>query len=200
MAVTTDDCLETVLHNAGDGACAITSDGTVTIWNAGAERLLGYTAREAIGRKCCDLFGGDDGDGNQLCDADCHVRALVRRDAPVRAFDMRTRTKAGRRLWLNVSVIAVPPRTVHLLRDVTALKELVAMRDQRLATSAEPDLTRRELEILRLLTQGLNTVRAAERLRVSRATVRNHIQNIFAKLRVHSRLEAVAYATRQRLF
>lgn len=200
MSVTTDDCLETVLHNAGDGACAIAPDGTVTIWNAGAERLLGYTAREAIGRKCCDLFGGSDADGNQLCDADCHVSALVRRDAPIRAFDRRTRTKAGRGLWLNVSVIAVPPRTVHLLRDVTALKELLAMRDQRLGTPAGPDLTRRELEILRLLTQGLNTVRAAERLHVSRATVRNHIQNILAKLGVHSRLEAVAYAAQQRLF
>jgi DNA-binding NarL/FixJ family response regulator len=36
-------------------------------------------------------------------------------------------------------------------------------------------------------------------LRVSRATVRNHVQNILDKLGVHSRLEAVAYATRPRL-
>ena len=201
MSVTTDDCLATALQGAGDGACAIAPDGTVTIWNEGAERLLGYTAREAIGRKCCDLFGGYDADGNQLCDADCHVRALVRRDAPVRAFDMRTRTKAGRPLWLNVSVIAVPPRTVHFLRDVTAIKEMVALvHERRGAEATPPDLTRRELEILRLLTQGLNTARAAERLHVSRATVRNHVQNIFAKLGVHSRLEAVAYAARRRLF
>ena len=39
----------------------------------------------------------------------------------------------------------------------------------------------------------------AERLRVSRATIRNHIQNIFTKLDVHSRLEAVAWLHRQRL-
>jgi DNA-binding NarL/FixJ family response regulator len=34
---------------------------------------------------------------------------------------------------------------------------------------------------------------------VSPATVRNHVQNLFAKLDVHSRLEAVAYASRHRL-
>jgi two-component system NarL family response regulator len=39
----------------------------------------------------------------------------------------------------------------------------------------------------------------AERLHVSPSTVRNHVQNILEKLGAHSRLEAVAYATRQRL-
>jgi DNA-binding NarL/FixJ family response regulator len=49
------------------------------------------------------------------------------------------------------------------------------------------------------MTQGLNTAATATRLAVSRATVRNHVQNIFGKLGVHSRLEAVAYARRHRL-
>ena len=40
---------------------------------------------------------------------------------------------------------------------------------------------------------------AAKRLRVSQATIRNHVQNIFGKLGVHSRLEAVAHANRHRL-
>jgi DNA-binding CsgD family transcriptional regulator len=49
------------------------------------------------------------------------------------------------------------------------------------------------------MTQGLSTALTAERLHVSRATVRNHIQNIFGKLGVHSRLEAVAHANKHRL-
>ena len=60
-------------------------------------------------------------------------------------------------------------------------------------------LTRRELEVLRLVMQGLSTAKLAEQLHVSSATVRNHVQNIFGKLEVHSRLEAVAYATQHRL-
>jgi DNA-binding NarL/FixJ family response regulator len=61
------------------------------------------------------------------------------------------------------------------------------------------ELTRRELEVLRLVAAGNNTRALAERLQVSRATVRNHVQNILSKLGVHSRLEAAAYATRHRL-
>ena len=210
-----DGCLKSVLHGAGDGAFAIAPDGTIVVWNAAAERLLGYTEREAIGRPCCEVFGGYDGDGNRLCDRNCHVRALVRNHEPVHTFDMRTRTKAGRPLWLSTSVVALPrdgrdgaPYTVHFVRDVTATKELLTMVQERTATAATPpsaagpaasELTRRELEILRLLMQGLNTATIVGRLHVTRATVRNHVQNIFAKLGVHSRLEAVAYATRHRL-
>ena len=90
---------------------------------------------------------------------------------------------------------------------MTATKELLTLVDERRAATAQRDagvdpkavLSRRELEVLRLLAIGLNTRAAAERLHVSPATVRNHVQNLFAKLEVHSRLEAVAYATRHRL-
>jgi DNA-binding NarL/FixJ family response regulator len=87
---------------------------------------------------------------------------------------------------------------------VTASKELLRLVHERFkAPSTLPDetmvLTRRELEILRLLAGGANTKALAERLHVSGATIRNHVQNIFAKLGVHSRLEAVAYANQHGL-
>ncbi len=48
------------------------------------------------------------------------------------------------------------------------------------------------------MTNGANTRALATQLRLSPATVRNHVQNIFEKLGVHSRLEAVAWANRPR--
>jgi DNA-binding NarL/FixJ family response regulator len=132
---------------------------------------------------------------------------------PVSSYDMRVRTKAGTPVWVNVSVLplsldgASAPVTLHLFRDVTATKELLSLVQARQAGghngasngAVAPSLTRRELEILRLLADGLDTAAAVERLHVSRATVRNHVQNIFTKLGVHSRLGAVAYATKHRL-
>ena len=59
-----------------------------------------------------------------------------------------------------------------------------------------PDLTRRELEILRLLSGGTSTAQIAERLVVSTHTVRNHVRNILGKLGAHSKLEALAIAAR----
>ena len=201
--------LDEALKRAGDGACAIRGDGRIALWNRAAERILGYTAREAVGRLCCDLFVGFDDSGNRLCYRGCHVMKLVEMGDPVQSFDMRTRTKSGRAVWINLSILAIPGSdgvdalTVHLFRDVTATKELLTLVHERLSgpTTALPAqaLTRREAEVLRLVAGGANTRTMADRLHVSPSTVRNHVQNILEKLGAHSRLEAVAYATRHRL-
>lgn len=57
----------------------------------------------------------------------------------------------------------------------------------------------REQEVLALLVQGSNYKQIAEKLFISPETVRNHIRNIYEKLHVHSRSEAVAKAIRQGL-
>lgn len=205
--------LESALARAGDGACAVGADGHIVLWNRAAEKMLGYTAREALGRPCCDVFVGHDDDGNRLCYQGCHVMKLIDLGETIQSFDMKTRSKAGHPVWLNVSILRVAdagsggPVTVHLFRDVTATKELLTLVHERITATSEREagidhsavLSRRELEVLRLLAIGLNTRAAAERLHVSPATVRNHVQNLFAKLQVHSRLEAVAYASRHRL-
>ena len=59
------------------------------------------------------------------------------------------------------------------------------------------DLTSREREVLRLLISGKSTSVLAAELFVAPATARNHIQSIMNKLGAHSRLEAVAIATRE---
>jgi DNA-binding NarL/FixJ family response regulator len=61
------------------------------------------------------------------------------------------------------------------------------------------DLTARELEVLELLADGTPNQELAARMGISRNTVRNHVQNLLTKLGVHSRLEAVALATREGL-
>lgn len=60
------------------------------------------------------------------------------------------------------------------------------------SASASPELTPRQLEILRLLAQGLDTKAIAEHLGIVQHTVRNHMRGLFRELRVHSRLHAVA--------
>jgi DNA-binding NarL/FixJ family response regulator len=62
-----------------------------------------------------------------------------------------------------------------------------------------PELTKRELEVLRLLADGLDQNAIAGQLVISCATVATHIQRILAKLGVHSRAQAVALAYREGL-
>jgi two-component system, NarL family, nitrate/nitrite response regulator NarL len=67
--------------------------------------------------------------------------------------------------------------------------------DHQVALMAE-QLTYRELDVLRLLADGLPGEAIARRLGISRNTVRTHVQSILTKLQVHSRLEAASFAVR----
>jgi PAS domain S-box-containing protein len=210
--VTADQVLTQALARAADGAFAIGPAGSVVLWNRAAERILGWSAREVLGRPCCEVLVGSDVNGNRLCYQGCHVMSLVEQGEAVQHFEMQTRAKTGKSVWLDISILEAPAAnggrsmTVHLFRDVTATKALLDLVGKKLGPLATsngdgvPLLTKRELEILQLMAVGANTKVLAERLHVSGATIRNHAQNIFAKLGVHSRLEAVAYATQRRLF
>jgi len=61
------------------------------------------------------------------------------------------------------------------------------------------DLTPRELEVLRALVEGRSSRDICADMCIAPNTLRTHVQNLLAKLRVHSKLEAVAYALRQQL-
>jgi DNA-binding NarL/FixJ family response regulator len=64
----------------------------------------------------------------------------------------------------------------------------------RLAPELFGELTPRELDVLRLIAQGLRNRDIAERLVISEKTVQNHISNIFAKLQVNDRSQAIVRA------
>ena len=67
------------------------------------------------------------------------------------------------------------------------------------AALVDPVLTRRELEVLRLVADGFNNQIIGEKLFVSEHTVHRHMANIFDKLSVSSRAAAVAQAARRKI-
>jgi DNA-binding NarL/FixJ family response regulator len=80
-----------------------------------------------------------------------------------------------------------------------ARRVLRLFREIRPPTAAEARLTPHELRLLKLLVEGHNYQSAAAELGVSFSTINFHMQNIYGKLQVHSKSEAVAKALRQRL-
>lgn len=62
-----------------------------------------------------------------------------------------------------------------------------------------PALTDREIQILRLMTNGLTNRQISGNLSISESTVENHVHHIYKKLKVSNRAEAVAYAFRSRI-
>lgn len=83
--------------------------------------------------------------------------------------------------------------------------ELVLGSLRRPNSSREPDpglineLSPRELDVLRLIAQGLENAQIAERLNISPRTVKNHVSSILAKLNLPSRIQAATYAVRRGL-
>jgi NarL family two-component system response regulator LiaR len=67
------------------------------------------------------------------------------------------------------------------------------------STSGEPELTRREMDVLRLIAQGRNNRGISEELVLSEATVKTHVSNILGKLHLADRTQAAIYAINQGL-
>jgi DNA-binding NarL/FixJ family response regulator len=78
------------------------------------------------------------------------------------------------------------------------LRLLISEREERRASLEQPlgSLTPREREVLAYLADGVSRREVAERMHLSGNTVRSHLQNLMAKLEVHTTLEAVALARR----
>ena len=79
-----------------------------------------------------------------------------------------------------------------IARRITAL--LTGAASASAAVSAFPELTEREREVLELIARGMSNPAIARHLVLSPKTVRNHISNIFAKLQVQARAEAIVRA------
>jgi DNA-binding NarL/FixJ family response regulator len=80
-----------------------------------------------------------------------------------------------------------------------ARRVLRLFREVRPPERVDHDLTPHELRLLKLLVEGHNYQSAAAEMGVGFSTINFHMQNIYGKLQVHSKSEAVAKALKQRL-
>ena len=101
---------------------------------------------------------------------------------------------AVRAVYNGQSLIS-PSMASKLLNEFATM---VRKDDERQQVPA-PRLTDREMEVLKLVAKGLNNRDIAKQLFISENTVKNHIRNILEKLQLHSRMEAVVYAVREKL-
>ncbi len=209
-----------MLARSSDGVFATDADQRIVFWSESAEELLQRPAAEVLGKRCYQVIRGRDYENHPFCRSNCPTIRAVRRGTSVPNFDIAC-PRGDDQFWLNVSIVPVPGSSrqeavaIHMFRDVSGRRrsERLAQATQAIVAQfitdgneveeqggpyppPDPSLTRRESEVLRLLAASLNTEEMAERLAVSRVTVRNHIQHLLVKLGVHSRLEAILTGSR----
>jgi DNA-binding NarL/FixJ family response regulator len=87
----------------------------------------------------------------------------------------------------RVMSVAVASRVLEMLTGTTTPKEFY------------DGLTAREIEILKMLASGMANKQIAYKLKISEKTVRNHVSNMYEKLQIYDRSQAVLYAVRKGL-
>ena len=88
-----------------------------------------------------------------------------------------------------------PSMASKLFTEFSALADGADERRQ----STAPRLTERELDVLKLVAKGLSNREIGAELFIAENTVKNHVRNVLEKLQLHSRMEAVVYAMREKL-
>ena len=214
--------LFTALENASCAAYAVSVDQTIVFWNRAAERILGFTSDEVLGRHCYEVVKGDiQGALSPQCMQGCPSIRYLRAGLVPAASRMHLICSTGERKWVSITPMVVAgilkdaPLLVHLLEvddeTETSTTATNALREEIVAGGAEilsdrpstpiaqPNasaLTQREIDVLRLMALGWDTPRIAGELDISRHTVRNHIRNLRQKLGASTKLEAVVTGIR----
>jgi PAS domain S-box-containing protein len=204
------EAVRTLLEaRTGDAVYVVGPDYTIVHWDQNMESLSGVLSEEALGKPCYEAVMGESEEGQPFCAHGCSVMHLAQEGRPVSSYEMRIRTRSGRRRWVNASNLTIEteegPYLVHLLRDSQGSHDTLEMAHGLIQLSSKggapaprrrdlPALTPRQLEVLKLLSEGKNAKEIGSELYLSQATVRNHIRALFQALGAHSQLAALAKA------
>ena len=197
-------------------AFGVTLDSQQIIhWNEPAQDILGYQSNDVLGKRCYEIFCGIYADFR--CSNNCKHVALGRKMTGGSIDQSVMKTKTGSLKTLSLAHLLFPSVNtegilLHVFKETEddlfseEIKTNLLKFNSKVEDSNEGDpvflessLTGRELEILTLLAHGRTTEEIELDLTISIATVRNHIQNILGKTYSNNRLQAVAYAYKNKL-
>lgn len=203
--------LTDVFECSTDAMFGIDTAGSIRYANSAFERLLGHARHQLRGKWCARVLCGSDMHGRPFCGRNCPVPKTAAAQPAIDDFDLMVRHADGGHLLVNIGASYIPPELREQAGEVAVLFGLRQVHPQRLlrrmatapretadrsAAGRRYRLTSREREVLRLAASGMKTGQIAGRLSVSTQTVRTHFKNIYPKLGVNSRIEAVIYAMR----
>jgi DNA-binding CsgD family transcriptional regulator len=192
-----------------DAVFGIDANGRIRYANAEFERLLGHPCPQLRGKWCAEVLCGTDMHGQPFCGRHCPIPKDASERPSISDFDLMVKHANGEHLLVNIGASYIPRALREQAGLVNVYFSLRQVNPQRLlqrmslapgskapaaGTRGGGRLTSREKEVLGLAARGMKTMQIACRLSVSTQTVRSHFKNIYPKLGVNSRTEAVIYA------
>jgi DNA-binding CsgD family transcriptional regulator len=192
-----------------DAVFGIDAAGRIRYTNRKFERLMGYSCKQLCGTWCAEVLCGTDMHGQPFGGPHCPIPKTAADPSSIGDFDLVVKRADGDPVLVNIGAIYIPPQLreeagqadiFFSLRQVNAWRLMQRMATApvegsgKAGTRGRGRLTSREKEILGLATKGMKTTQIASRLSVSTQTVRTHFKNIYPKIGVNSRIEAVVFA------
>jgi len=147
--------LAAIVENSNDAILGRALDGTVTSWNAAAERILGYTAAEVLGRDLVEIFPPE------LRQQIAAIRDLVRTGQSVPSHEAVRITKDGRRIDVTLSISSLRDNSGNIIGTAAILRDIT---ERKQAEQALHDYARR----LQGLSRRLVAVEEIERRKINR--------------------------------
>jgi PAS domain S-box-containing protein len=200
-----------MFEKSTDAVFGIDQSGRIHFANNAFEKLMGYHRSRLCGARCAEILCGSDLHGHKFCGPHCPIPKTASGQPESRDFDLVVRHSDGNTVLVNIGISYMPS---HLRPNNGGVDIFFNMRQvdptrmlQRMAlpcthrpvtanSNGYTCLTTREKEVLGLAAKGMNTRQIAGHLFISTQTVRSHFKNIYPKLGVHSRNEAIIYAMR----
>lgn len=201
-----------VFEQSTDAVFGIDVTGRIRFANSKFEQLMGYSSNKTCGNQCAEVLCGTDLHGQAFCGSHCPIPKTTVDQPSISDFDLVVKHADGHDVLVNIGASYMPPRLQEAARQVAVFFSMRQVSPQRMlqrmamAPVKELDkidrygrnrLTSRENEILGLAVNGKKTTQIACDLSISTQTVRTHFKNIYPKLGVNSRTEAVIFALQQ---
>ena len=182
-----------IVENSDDAIIGKTLDGIIRSWNAGAQRLFGYTPEEAIGRPITIIVPAE------LLDEEKRILATLRRGERIEHYETTRVTKDHRRVEISLTVSPVRDESGAVIgaskiaRDITDRK-----RAERLLREAHADLQARIAELARFNAAAVDRetrILALKReVNELRARLGESAEYSFDSIELENRAPALAYS------
>jgi PAS domain S-box-containing protein len=204
--------LDDMFEQSTDAVFGIDAGGVIRFTNRSFERLMGYSAKQLRGSQCADVLCGTDLCGHAFCGPHCPIPKTVNGQPTISDFDLVVKRADGNSVLVNIGAGYISPRLRESNAQVDVFFSMRQVHPRRMIermamshlekpvmheSNGYGRLSAREKQVLGFAAEGMTTSQVASHLSISTLTVRTHFKNIYQKLGVNSRTEAVIFALQQ---
>ncbi|MGE4300610.1 MAG: sigma-54 interaction domain-containing protein [Victivallaceae bacterium] len=109
---------DSILESISDGVFTVDADWRVTYLNRSAEKLIGVSRKEAVGRLCCEVFRSN------LCEGACALRKTLEQDKPIIDLSCTIIDNRGRRVPVSISTAVLRDESGNIVGGAETFRSL----------------------------------------------------------------------------